>query len=284
MNTNLKDISAPSYSSAMHRYTSQSCTPESKLIDKTEDAFYSTFTLWGMLKQRSNPSRVQPAILIKILHVISHFKCTEIKIYAPTDKSILLPGMSSVWLWGEKKGTIQFWFLFNAEKYFRKVECRKNMLVLVQVLLLTKTEQRGFWYHLGHTLPQTSNAVHGKFTHMKPDTWMQRWRTMDTEPLHKWSSGLVCQWLSDKTLKIVGKMIAHSHDQSCHQILKCAAMGFFSWQAGIGCSYSFQKHVLSSKLNWSLGAKRHCKLILSMSVTAYAALDFSHKFYIVIFC
>lgn len=92
------------------------------------------------------------------------------------------------------------------------------------------------------------------------------------------------QWSSDKTLKIVAKMIAHPHDLSCHQILKHAATGFFSWQPGTGCSHGFPKHLQSSKLNQSLGAKRHCKLILSMSVTACAALDFPHKLCIVIFC
>lgn len=41
------------------------------------------------------------------------------------------------------------------------------------------------------------------------------------------------QWLSDKTLKIVAKMIVHPHELLCHQILKCTATGFFSWQPGM---------------------------------------------------
>lgn len=175
---------------------------------------------------------------------MSHFKGIEIqiKIYAPTDKSILLPGMSSVWLWGERN-TIKFWLLFNPEIYFRKVERRKNILVLM------KTEQEGFWHHPGHSLPQPPNAVCGKFSHMKPNTQTHQWRKMDTEPLHKWTSGLMFQWSSDKTLKTVAKMIAHPHDLSCNRILKCAATGFLSWQSGTGCSHSFQKHLLPSKLN-----------------------------------
>lgn len=154
---------------------------------------------------------------------MSHFKCTEIKIkiYAPTDKSILLPGMSSVWLWGERN-TIQFWLLFNPETYFRKVECRKNILVIM------KTEHKGFWDHPEHTLPQPPNAVCGKFSHMKPSTQMHQQRKMDTEPLHKWTSGLMFQWSSDKTLKTVAKITAHPHDLSCNRILKCPATGFLS--------------------------------------------------------
>lgn len=54
-------------------------------------------------------------------------------------------------------------------------------------------------------------------------------RRMDTGMLHKRTSVLMFQWSSDKTLKIVAKMIADPHDLSCHQILKRAAMGFFSW-------------------------------------------------------
>jgi len=85
------------------------------------------------------------------------------------------------------------------------------------------------------------------------------------------------QWSRDETLKIVAKMIAHPHDLTSHQILKCAAKLFFSWQSGTGCSQSFQKHLRSSRLNLGLEANRHYKLILVVSVTVSPALGFSQN-------
>lgn len=173
----------------------------------------------------------------------------------------------------------------ESSPWWLKVEWLKDMLVPIKVLFETKIKYDS-WYYPGHTSPQTPNAVCGKFTHVKPNTWMhgtdrKRWTDRCSV---KSTSVLMFQWSRDETLKIVAKTIAQPYDLSSHQILICAAKLFFSWQTGTGCSHSFQKHLQSSRLNLSLGANRHHKLILDMSVTVHVALGFTQNLCITIFC
>lgn len=186
--------------------------------------------------------------------------------------------MSSVWLWKKKES--QLWLLWNAEDCFWKEP------LMVKGVMKEKHVCANWSFILNWNL--TQKLLISVWAHLIPTPKLCMWRVNRNETRHtthatdrerwidscsvKWTSVLMFQWSREETLKIAAKMIAHPHDPSSHQILKCAAKLLFSWQSGTVCSHSFQKHLRSSRRSLSPGAKSLCKLILALPVTVCAAL------------
>lgn len=186
--------------------------------------------------------------------------------------------MSSVWLWKKKES--QFWLLWNAEGCFWKEP------LMVKGVMKEKHVYANWSFILNYNLAQKLPI--SVWAHLIPTPQLRTWRVYRNETRHtthatdrerwidscsvKWTSVLMFQWSREETLKIAAKMIAHPHDLSSHQILKCTAKLLFSWQSGTVCSHSFQKNLRSSRLSLSLEANSFYKLILALLVTVCAAL------------